>query len=82
MHRIRRSRVVRHIEVYDVSLSDDVDPRHLIEEHAHQFDSDMTSGGLDARQVSSTVEELEWNELHLEVVDRDSARVIPMRRRQ
>jgi hypothetical protein len=81
-HRIRRTYTVRQVEVFDVSLPDDIDPQHLIAEHYDEFSTDLSGGLYDATLVTSKIEPLEYDELHLEVIDRESARVIPMRKRE
>jgi hypothetical protein len=82
MHRVKVSRLVRHVEVYDVKLEDESSAHHLATDHPEQFAVDLEAGEFEIVQpVSSSQEELAFNELSVEVVDREPATVIPMRRR-
>lgn len=80
-HTIRRTYMVRKVEVYEVTMPDEEDPQHFIDDHFGRFDEDLTNGVFDATLVSKDTEHLDYDELHLEVVDRESAKVISIRRK-
>lgn len=80
IHRIRRSYLQRVVEEYDLELPDDIDPHHGISEHFSAFDDDLTAGQI-ATLVSQKVEDIDYSELALEVMEREKGKVIPFKRK-
>ena len=86
-HTVERSYLIRRVERWEVAAADDVDPAHMIAEHFDQFSQDLDGGGnpLDgwtSHKQSEADEPIEFNEMHLEVVDREHADVIPIGRKR
>jgi hypothetical protein len=86
-HTIRRTFLVRKVQTWQVTTeADDLDIAHAVRNHAGEFDVDLVAGGdpiagWSATQTSESEEEIDYNELHLDVVERASGSVIPFRRR-
>jgi hypothetical protein len=84
---VRRTFLVRKVQTWSVETeADDLDIRHAVANHAGEFDVDLADGGdpiagWSATQTSETEEPLDYNELHLEVMERGPGSVIPFRRR-
>ena len=68
---------MRYVEVYEIDLPDHVDVVEAIDTDL-TFDEHLVSTG-DFQE--SRYEEIDYPELKLEVIDRESAKIIPMRRR-
>lgn len=79
-HTIKRTFLVKRVQTWDVDLPDTENPQHFIDDHFHQFDSDLTSGM--GTLTSETTELLDYDELHLEVLERESGKVIPIGRKR
>lgn len=78
-HIIERSYLVRRVERYEIEMADEADPEEFIEHHFHSFDTEVISAGVLQRVREETVD---YSELKLAVVDRASAKIIPMRRKR
>lgn len=85
---IERTYLVKHAETWIVDMPDGADePEHMIYEHFQTFNDDLIAGGdplggWTSVCKSATVEQVDHNELHLEVVDRQAANVIPIGRKR
>lgn len=83
---IRRTYLVRRSQVFECEMPDEMDPEHLASDHRDAFSLDLQRGGdvlngWTAKCVSSDEEEeLAYDEEKLEVISRQHADVIPIRR--
>lgn len=77
-HTIKRSFLVRQVQTYTYDMADQADPQHMIDNHLAEFDNELM---MFATLVSEEVETVDYDELKLEVVDRESARVLPFQRK-
>lgn len=68
---------MRLVEVYEIDLPDHVDVAEVIDTDL-TFDEHLVSTG---EFQESRYEEIDYPELKLEVIDRQSAKIIQMRRR-
>jgi hypothetical protein len=84
-HTVKRTHLVRRVETWEVDAPDDADLTHWIADHFASFDDDLTQGGSPlegwtSKQVSVDHDMVDYDELHLEVVDRAPGNVIPIGR--
>lgn len=74
-HVVERSFLVRKVEIYEIDLPPDTDPHHLI---THHFTSFYTDVGNDGTLTGTREDETDYEELRLEVIDTESAKIIPL----
>ncbi|HEY5420229.1 MAG TPA: hypothetical protein VIL10_05800 [Marmoricola sp.] len=78
-HTIRRSYLVRRVDTYTLESAMVTDAQHAIDEHRDEFDNEVMMFG---ELVDEQIELVEYDELKLEVIDRESAKVIPFKPRE
>lgn len=84
---VRRTYLIRRSVTYECDMPEEMDPEHLGKEHPAEFAVDLTRGGdpltgWTAKVIGQSDEETEYDEDTLEVIARQSANVLPFKRRK